>query len=230
MFSKIHNLLPWYINNTLTEEEQQQVTESLRKDAETQIKLTNWQMIADALINQTEAVPSPNVRKQLLKRIQQEKRQKKLQTQLTPQAQIQLVFSFFFVTLAVFLSLWYIIQPGIMLEWSVTSADETNTYHVYRSLDGSSNFELVGELTAKPGLAEYSYVDIWLLPGRTFTYFVEGINQQGQIASSQVVTGNTLIALPNQLALLAASIFFTAFAFTLVKHFHHYHNANILFR
>jgi hypothetical protein len=112
------------------------------------------------------------------------------------------------IALAVAL-LWQALPPGLVLQWSVDGTTPTQ-FQIYRALAAGSStpdesdFVLLSELEARPGEAAYEYVDVRLLPGRSYAYRLEALDDTGFRSTSQTVVRHSQDALLGQIALLSA--------------------------
>jgi len=201
---KILSLLAWFTNQTLGSREHDQVTNALRKDPGMAMNLQIYQSINEQINLQPELEPTAQTYKRLHERIENYE-QKRGQTQNQPRNWKLQSTAFLSLALSVFILLWLVVQPGMVLEWS-THNGGINAFRIYRAPNGSNEFTLVGELTAEQDTVQYSYVDSLLLPGQEFTYVVEGVQNDGRLATSEPLQGNTLTALPGQLSLLLTSL------------------------
>jgi hypothetical protein len=108
----------------------------------------------------------------------------------------------------VFILLWGIVQPGIVLRW-VWQPGDVESFQVYRAPQNSDQFTFVSEIPTQESLTEYTLVDSLLLPGQTYTYQIIGFDSDGKSIFSQMVRDNSLAALPGQIALIVASLVIT---------------------
>ena len=201
---KILSLLPWFMNQTLDSREHGRVANAIRKDPGIEKDLQVFQSIGEQIKLQPDVEPQANVYQLVLDRIENYE-QKRVQTEGQPRNWKLQSTAFLSLALSVFILLWLVVQPGMELEWS-TRDNGVNAFRIYRAPAGSEEFILVGELPAEQGAARYSYVDSLLLPGQEFTYVVEGIQNDGRLATSEPLQGSSLAALPGQLALFLTSI------------------------
>jgi hypothetical protein len=104
-----------------------------------------------------------------------------------------------------FILLWILLKPGVMLQWE-TNGNEPASYRVYRSKVGSNEAIILTEIPAQTGVNRYTFTDPVFIPGRIYSYFVQGVGQAGQITHSPQVIGNTWEILPSQLALFITSL------------------------
>ena len=103
----------------------------------------------------------------------------------------------------VFFAGWYFLPPGIQLRWSAHGT-QPEIFQIYRTSANAGDLELVATRPAKPGIQDYTFTDIYLLPGRTYVYQVHAVQQDGTILRSPRMTGNTRAALPGQILVLLA--------------------------
>jgi hypothetical protein len=199
MKSSLHSLLPGYLNHSLAEHERKQVAFAIQQDDTARAELQALEHLQGVLKAQAQSSPQPLVRQQLMSRI------RTVQTVSETRGWRNWGWgsiAFAAITLSIFLLLWLLVQPGVSLEWS--AAGQMEIFRIYRLQVNRPAYELVGEVTGHSGISQYQYTDAWLWPGQHFTYLVEGIDRQGQIAR-QTIYGNALVALPSQVALLLSS-------------------------
>jgi len=109
------------------------------------------------------------------------------------------------MTIAVFF--WQALPPGIVLQWSL-EGEQPATFNVYRAerspgaADSALEFDLLEQIPANSGSGVYRFTDLSLLPGESYIYRVEALGPEGQTFTSSFVSGNSLQALPGQLAFL----------------------------
>ncbi len=191
-------LLPWYLNHTLTPEETRVVEEWLRADPARQEQLSALRQARQAVAARPQPAPSPAVRAALLARVQTQR----------PRNSIGLRLSWVWgtVTAVVLLCvLWLVVQPGLAVEWHI-QGQGASAFRVYRAPAGSTQFELIREVAARPEQVAYAVTDLSPLPGQVYTYLIEAVTPDGNPIISQSVIGNGLDALPAQLALLITSL------------------------
>ncbi|GAB4580753.1 MAG: hypothetical protein Fur0022_34950 [Anaerolineales bacterium] len=101
--------------------------------------------------------------------------------------------------------LWQVFPPGITLQWTSISG-EPLTFRIYRASSSSSHqFELLDEISPSVKLTSlearvYTYSDYFLLPGQEYIYRIEAVDQNGVIASQQIIS-DAAHALPGQISL-----------------------------
>ncbi len=192
------DLLPWYVNQTLSHVERDAVEDWLKTQPAATDRLTTVSELRSAINAQPRLAPSPAVRQQLLAQIKT--RQPSPKHLARP---AWLVGSA--VALVLLVALWLVVQPGIALQWSVTGTG-VNTYRVYRAPADSEEFSLISEIPAQHNAEAYSFTDITSLPGQTYTYVIEAVTQTGQTTLSPLAIGHGLDVLPAQLALILTSL------------------------
>lgn len=201
-------LLPWYINESLSADEQKNVEAWLQRDPKAAVVLHTTQQIASTATTQDHKEPALRVESHLLARIRQPKGK---------QAGIfQWAWSFPLAVL-IFAVLWAFVQPGTQLQWSVTG-DDLAAFRVYRAPADSTTFELLDEVPAASEKTKYEFTDgSALLPGKPYHYVIEIVAQNGRTAVSPAVVSNTLITLSSQFAILLTSFMLTFGMITIVR-------------
>jgi hypothetical protein len=123
------------------------------------------------------------------------------------------------VGLAVLVLLWFVLQPGIVLDWTV-QGEPALAFRVYRAPVGTADFGLVGEVLAEPAVQRYRYVDArpWL--GWSYDYRVEVVGQDGRPVVSHATTAGVQDALPGQLSVLLTSVLSGLVAVWLAQSWH----------
>lgn len=104
------------------------------------------------------------------------------------------------IGLMIVMVLWLTVQPGVVLQWSVEGNPPT-TFRIYRALEGAQDYRLIHEVQAPVGMAEYQYIDTRLVPGRLYSYRIEGFHPGGNVSFSESVNSPALGALPAQLTI-----------------------------
>ena len=108
----------------------------------------------------------------------------------------------------------YAMPPAILLEWSVVG-EQPNEFRVYRARTssdgdgGTADFEFLNQIPAADLGQTYSFADIQLLPGQQYLYRVEALDTSGRVVKSNITLGDSISALPGQLALLTAILILT---------------------
>ena len=199
------SLLPWYLNESLPAEDKSAVEQWLAADDSARTALRVSQQAARVIVSQPERVPSRKVEQKLLARVQQP----------APQKSGWPAWAWGLPLAALlFVLLWLLIQPGMMLQWSVRGS-EIAAFRIYRAPVGSTEFALVDELPAVPAQQTYQYADALIVPGQSYQYVVEVVDQSGSTAARQATNSNTWMALAAQLAVLLTS-FMLAYGFILI--------------
>jgi hypothetical protein len=195
----VKELLPWYVNGTLSAAEQGTVDRRVDQSSEIASEVAEWQLLRAAVSTQSQQRPAPVVWQRVIARVRSSRAARRWATQL-PQLAWGGVLA-----LAIVLLLWGSIQPGIVLRWSVNNGP-LDAFRIYRAAEGSTDFELVHEIPAQAGAQQYTYVDSLLVPGQTYVYLVEGIGLSSQSTFSQAIAANAIEALPGQLAILLTGL------------------------
>lgn len=196
----LQDALPWYINRTLGEAERRAVEDRLEADPQLQVDLAEWQRLHRLVSDQHQRLPPPQMRAEIMNRIS-------TPPSRSPVWKPSTLFGALAFSLVALLVLWITIRPGVQLEWSVEGSGLA-AYRVYRTEEGSAEFQLLEEIPAETGASNYRYIDTLLLPGERYVYLVQGLQEEGATAFSQAVTGGSQEALPGQAAVLLVSLFF----------------------
>jgi anti-sigma factor RsiW len=197
---RLREWLPWYVNGTLGPAERRAVDEWLAGDPDAQAELAAWQRVRAQAVAQPQAALPAAVRARLMARVRS-------QTAL-PQARPAWRPSWVWglgAALIVVLLLWITVKPGIAVQWSVAQG-QAGTFRVYRADAGSTEFVLVGQLAAQPGVRAYTFEDAWLAPWQSYVYRVQAVGQAGAVSSGPAVAGRGLDAFPYQIAILLTGL------------------------
>ncbi len=196
------HLLPWYITQTLPNDEREAVETWLKTQPNATDQLAAVSALRSSISAQSKLAPSPLVRQQLLAQISvQQPGTQRLARYLARPAWL-IGSAVAFVLLVV---LWLVVQPGIALQWSVAGTG-ASAYRVYRAPVDSQEFNLLSEIPAQHDAQAYSFTDITSLPGQTYTYVIEAVTSTGQTTLSPLAVGHGLDVLPAQLALILTSL------------------------
>lgn len=186
---------PWAANHSLSESEQHALDEAARQQPDrAQALNTAWQQVRSAALSQPQRTPPAVVRQRVLA-------QARAQTQLKPQPRWLPVLSGILLAVLTLAVLWNVVQPGIGLQWSVNGSVPT-AFRVYRAPIGSDRFEIVREITALPGTANYSFIDTSLWPGQAYQYRIEAVDHE---TASATIAASGSDVLPLQLAIILSS-------------------------
>ncbi|HEX7975648.1 MAG TPA: hypothetical protein VF498_14655 [Anaerolineales bacterium] len=204
---ELNELLPWYLNGTLPDEERRQVEDWLDRDPSRAAGLAGWRLIQRGVAEQPAGRPSQAVYARVMQRIQASSHPMRVAGQgRRPQRSAGSFLASAVLAFFVLVLLWLAVRPGVMVQWSVAEGNPA-AFRVYRALQGSNQFVLMSEIPAKAGVSNYSYVDPLLLPGMPYVYRVEGVlSPQGELAFSESIVSSPLAALPGQLAILFISL------------------------
>jgi hypothetical protein len=108
----------------------------------------------------------------------------------------------------VFLALFIFIQtipPGIQLKWSA-QGEPLAGFRVYRAVEGTDQFELLTELKYSPDTSNYTFLDPMSLPGRQYTYRVDGLSLEGETIVRESLMANGADALLGQIVVLVTAL------------------------
>lgn len=193
-------LLPAYVNGTLSPQQKSQVEKALAFSVELRRELDHCRQVASLVAVQPALHPSPDAWQKTLaavRHLPQPARRPAITWHWQPSAGL--------LSLAVLILLWLVVRPGVLLQWTVNTEGLT-AYRLYRAPVGSSDYTLIGELPVQPGLSQYQYTDALLVPGQTYSYVVEGVRNGSRYFVSGAVTAAAGQALPAQIALIFASV------------------------
>jgi hypothetical protein len=188
-------LIPWYFNGSLSEKERQKVDNELANDPILRETMADWKRLGWFVGHQTNLQPSEDLEDVLLRRVNAQSRNTYFY------AHIYAIF----MAAAILLVLWAVFRPGISLQWSAYG-DRVDSFRIYRSINDSSNYELIYETSAGKTDTHYSYVDTFLIPWSSYSYVVGGIKSGEEFALSEKVSSRAISVLPGQLALIITSL------------------------
>ncbi len=116
-----------------------------------------------------------------------------------------------FILLSMLIS-WKMMPPGNRLSWTIDGESATLQYQILRATsghgeqEGASDFVLVRELPSKSGIRSYTFLDLSLIPGQSYIYLVRGVDQGGNIITSEPLVMPSSSALIGQLALIFSAL------------------------
>ncbi len=197
---KVKKLIPWYINNTLSDIEKKSVEIWIQRDPYARMHHKRIQQLSKVLHTQTSQVPSPEINALLLKQVKKQPIQSKNN-----------IYSWLWsgpTMLLIFILLWLIVQPVTQLQWS-TNGNAPELFRIYRSQVGDGQYQLIEEMPAIPSQQIYQYSDLIVVPGRNYQYIIEVRDQSGNTSLSQTVMSNSLMTLAAQISILLTSIVLT---------------------
>jgi len=205
---KKEKLLPWLINNTLSEKESKSVEDWIQREKCNQenLRLTKW--VSQVVQTQEVQAPSQQIKTRLLTDIQEQSNQSK--------SKIQPWFWGAPVMLLVFLLLWLIVRPGTQLQWTTTGT-ANSAFRIYRAPLGTTDFVMLDEFQAEPAQKTYQYKDLTVLPGRNYQYIIEIQNAGGHNSYGRTVVSNSLMTLVVQIVILSTSFVLTFGMITIVQ-------------
>ena len=180
----------------------------------------DWQELRIILRRQPQRAPSPAVYERILADIGPQREAKTQSARSWPAIP---ALAIGLLALAIVL-LWQALPPGLVLQWSVDGLTPSQ-FQIYRapttgvSAPAESDFVLLSELEARPGEADYEYVDVRLLPGQAYAYRLEAFDDAGLRSVSQTVVRHSQEALLGQVALLAALAVALGYGWLLIQQF-----------
>jgi hypothetical protein len=191
--------LPAYVNGTLGSAQLWILERWLARDSALQAEVDELRGFRSIMQDQALINPDPSV----LVRVKSATAGERIQPRVNWQP--SLVWPMIIALLAVAAVLfWRALPPGLEISWSL-DGPVPESFKVYRApVDSSSGdgFSLIGELPAQPGVDNYGYTDLRLVPGQQFLYQVEAVDGSGNTVTSKALTGNSLEALPRQVFFL----------------------------
>ena len=196
---KQEKLLPWYINNTLSEEEKTSVEEWLERDIRAAAKHHKVQQIATVVESSKKLSPSTRIdTRSLIRSHESNGRNWKAKPFVwgTP------------IAVIVFLLLWLFLQPGPHLQWSIQGVGVA-AFRIYRAPLGSEQFELIEELPAEPTQQTYQYADSFVAPWKSYQYLIEVRDSNGTTILRRAATNDSLMTITPHIAILLTSLFLT---------------------
>ena len=197
---KTNLLLPWYINETLSESEKIAVQNLINHHPKSLDDYQITQRISNILQAQESLSPSNRVKNHLLNTVHNQ-----------PVSSKNTIHPWLWsgpITLLIFIVLWLVVQPGTLLQWSINGISP-ESFLIYRAPEGSTQFVLIDELPAIPSQPSYQYADILVVPGQTYQYLIEVRDLYGNTTRSQATTNDAQMALAAQIALLLTSFILT---------------------
>ena len=191
---ELRALLPWYLNDTLTPAEWSAVETWLGQDPDAPDELAAWRQMHRTVTRQSAQSPSPAVWQRVMAQVQD--RPARQRGPVLPRLAWGMALA-----VAVLVTLWATLQPGMVLEWSAEGGQLT-AFRVYRAPLGTADFGLLGEVPAEPEVQAYSYLDGRSWPGQAYVYLVEAVGAEGQVAAIQTIVVDGLQVLPVQALIL----------------------------
>lgn len=186
------DLLPWYVNHSRPADDLLAADETAQGHP---AQLADWRLIQAAALSQPQRVPPAAVRQRLLA-------QTRVPVKRWTPARWLPGFSGLALAILTLVTLWNVMRPGIGLQWTV-SGDAPAAFRIYRAPLGSDRFEVVSEVPARPGMLDYTFIDMALWPGQTYQYRVTEVKHN---IISATIAASSASALPVQLAILLSSV------------------------
>jgi len=196
-------LLPWYVNHTLSTDENQSVESWLQRGGEIASQQINLnRQIADAITSQALEIPSSTIQTEIFAKLSPISRKASNATQWAFAVPI---------TVLLMVLLWIIVQPGNNLNWSIpeTAGTEMSAIRIYRAPMGSLKFQKIDEFPVLPDQKDFQYFDTYLVPLLSYHYIIEMVDQTGQTSISQATSADSQTLIVMQLAILLTSCLFS---------------------
>ena len=191
---RLMELIPWYLNGTLTGAELEAVENFVLHDPQGKAALAKYQRLRLLFRPEDLKHPPDGVEERLFDRIR---------SQSSEQLGILHPYALG-LSMVILVLLWVIIRPGVILNWRVAGGEVTS-FKVYRANADGSKLLMLDEVPAEEVMTQYSYVDLFAWPFKAYVYSVEGMNRSTSLGTSIVTTSPAMIALPGQVALICAS-------------------------
>lgn len=209
---KPNDLLPWYINGTLQDDEQRAVEALLHESEPARLEASRLKSLARQVRIQPAARPGAALWADIRTRI--------ADPALQPVRALSARASWLVgaaMTAVLLVVLWLAVRPGVMLEWQVSGA-APSAFKIYRAEVGSDSYALIREVPADAEITDYRYIDASLLPLHSYVYRVEGVGETGRLALSTPITTSPFTALPGQAAVVLASLLLAYTSISLINY------------
>ncbi len=191
----VRDMLPWYVNGTLSPAEQEAVEAWLARHPEAYAEVEALRALHRAVAAQPTITPPKEVWNRLRAHVGR-------QQMGWPR---WLVWAWGSVlAVGIFLLLWALVQPGIVLRWQVNSTDPA-VVRVWRVV-GEGDLVPLAMISLSPNQRVGAFVDSLVRPWKTYTYRVEVWDKRGQLA-----WGRTVVAPARGVWLYLASIAIISF-------------------
>ena len=203
--NSFYSWLPLYVNGSLSPVKRWVLNRWLARSEAARQQLEALQALQTAAKEGELATPGPGTYAKIRSRILTTPQASPL-----PQASRRMVWIWGTgLTLMAFFLLWFLLPPGIVLEWSV-QGQAPQAFRVYRApiadSGGAMEFALLEQIPAQPTAEAYRFTDSLLLPGQSYVYRVETLDQSGELVTSSQVMGDALETLPGQIAILLSAV------------------------
>ncbi|MGC9357365.1 MAG: hypothetical protein ACP5GX_05850, partial [Anaerolineae bacterium] len=123
--------------------------------------LVSWEELRAAVTSQPEARPSSEVRREVWARIRVREA-----SDLTPPPTWTTWAWGVVVAFAVMIVLWGLLEPGIVLEWTLENHTPA-AFRIYRTTLSSGEYIQIAEAPVEQPALRYRYVDPFIWPGQT---------------------------------------------------------------
>ena len=191
---RLIELIPWYLNGTLTGAELEAIENFVRNDPEGKAALAEGLRVQQLIKPKGLILPPEEIETRLFERIRSHSSE-----------QLGILHPYALgLSLVILVFLWTIIRPGVILNWRVAGSEVTS-FRIYRSEANGTNYQMLDEVPVEVMRTGYTYVDLFAWPLKEYVYYIEGMDQSNSLGTSQVTTSPAFIALPGQLALILAS-------------------------
>ncbi len=172
----VRDMLPWYVNGTLSPVEREAVDVWLGRHPEGRAEVEALRRLRDAVAAQPPAAPPEQVWAHLRARV---RRRRAHQLDWLAWAWGSLLAAI------LFLLLWATVRPGIVLRWEVNGATPA-IVRVWRVTNGTQLIPLA-LIPLTPDQHVGTFVDPLVRPWETYTYRVEMLDEQGRLTWHRTV-------------------------------------------
>ena len=200
------SLIPWYLNQTLDEKETREIDALISKSLISQHSISKTKAIMDVIRDEDLLIPPAKVKANLLEKIHT--------TQNTAQEKL---FSNLFDTIgsiaiyiAIFLFLWIIFQPGIVIHWPLPNQTKAQSITIYRAENTTLDYKKVGEMKPAVTPREITLKDPLIIPFLSYKYRINITDELGNTYSQEITFQTSWNVLLYNIILLSTSLILVA--------------------
>lgn len=192
----LEQIIPWYVNGTLPGKLNEKLNVDRTQNVDMQKSIRIWERVQYVVKAQKNHQPSHTCDQILFSRISEVHR-----------STFRLYHLYaFLISVVVFVFLWIIIKPGIMLQWT-SENNHLRAFRIYRSVDPYDEFKLVHEYLVNQSDLNYRFVDALLIPWLSYSYEIRGVTDGVELDLSPAMSGKAFSVLPAQILLFSISLF-----------------------
>ncbi len=200
--AKFEKLLPWYINRTLDEDEAAKMRAFLASpDADPQ-KIADIRQIFDIVRQQPLLHPSKRTKAVLLEKIHAQPQHSRRTAIFGLNDAVGLAA----LWLSIFLMLWVVFQPGIVIHWSLPRQVKAKRISLYRSDDKQTGFRIINQIGPVVTPRELTLKDPITIPGKNYYYRIEIVDNYGQVLYRELQDQTATVAMASYLLIFILSI------------------------